>query len=169
MYCTKCGSPNQDTDQICRTCGTPLVNPRSTSRIPQQPTNPPSPPTTQYPNPQYPPAQYPSTAPPPYPGYQGYPTPPQYGGGYQMAAQGNKASGQAIAALVLSILSFLSCCFPLSIVGVVLGKMEMNAIQEGRSPRAGETMAKAGFYIGLVSIAISVLTMIFGFLGKLFN
>lgn len=155
MYCTKCGSPNQDTDQICFNCGAQLVNPRATSRIPPQPTRPPASPVTQYPQPtQYPPQP---SAPPPYPGYQGYPTPPQLGGGYPMMGQEYKASGQAIAALVISLLSLILCCFPLSIVGAVLGKLEMNAIREGRSSRAGETMAKAGFYIGTVVTAISLL------------
>jgi hypothetical protein len=161
MYCTKCGSPNQDTDQFCRNCAAPLVNPRATSRIPQQPTNPPYPPAIQQ-------ASQPS-APPPYPGYAGYPTPPQFGGGYQMVGQENKASSRAIAALVLSLLSFATCCFPLSIVGAVLGRMEMTAIQEGRSPRAGDTLAKAGYYIGLISIGLTVLGMIFGFFRNLFH
>lgn len=86
-----------------------------------------------------------------------------------MAAQENKASGQAIAALVLSLLSFVTCCFPLSIIGAVLGRMEMTAIQEGRSSRAGETFAKAGYYLGLISIGLTVLGIIFGSIGSLFH
>jgi hypothetical protein len=33
---------------------------------------------------------------------------------------------------------------------MILGKMEMNAIRDGKSPKAGETFAKVGFYLGLV-------------------
>ena len=33
---------------------------------------------------------------------------------------------------------------------MILGKMEMNAIRQGQAPPAGEGVAKAGFYIGLV-------------------
>ena len=33
---------------------------------------------------------------------------------------------------------------------MILGKIEMNAIRQGQAPLAGEGIAKAGFYIGLV-------------------
>jgi hypothetical protein len=81
--------------------------------------------------------------------------------------QGGSASGRAIAAMVLGILSLVLCCFgwPVGIVGIVLGKMEMNAIQEGRAPQAGETMAKVGFFLGIVGTAISILFTAFYFLG----
>jgi hypothetical protein len=77
------------------------------------------------------------------------------------------ASGRAIAAMVLSIVSLVMCCFPAGIVGTVLGKMEMNAIQEGRAPRAGETMAKVGFFLGIISVAISALLIVLRLLGFL--
>ena len=73
--------------------------------------------------------------------------------------------------MIVSIASLMMCCFPASIVGLVLGKMEMNAIQEGRAPRAGETMAKIGFYVGIAGTVISALVMalrFFGFLAHLF-
>jgi hypothetical protein len=75
------------------------------------------------------------------------------------------ASGRAIAAMVLSIVSLVMCCLPASLIGMVIGKQEMNAIQEGRSPQAGETMAKVGFYLGIVSTALSLLLYAFYFLG----
>jgi hypothetical protein len=67
--------------------------------------------------------------------------------------------------MVVSIVSLVLCCFPAGIVGTVLGKMELNAIQEGRAPRAGETMAKVGFYLGIVSIAVSALLIVLKLLG----
>jgi len=76
-----------------------------------------------------------------------------------MSGQQSGASGRAIAALILSIVALISCCFgwPFGIVGIVLGKMEMNAIQEGRAPQSGETFAKVGFYLGIAATVISLL------------
>ncbi len=80
------------------------------------------------------------------------------------------ASGRAIAAMVLSIAAApVFCCFPASIVGMVLGKQEMIAIEEGRAPLAGETMAKVGFYLGIVATAISVLAWGLFFLASVFG
>jgi hypothetical protein len=75
------------------------------------------------------------------------------------------ASGRAIAAMVLSIVSIVMCCLPTSIVGLVLGKQEMNAISEGRAPQAGETMAKVGYYLGIVATALSFLVYAIYFIG----
>jgi hypothetical protein len=93
----------------------------------------------------------------PYPQYQGYPQ-AQYGYANQMSGQQSGASGRAIASLVLSIVALILCClgWPFGIVGIVLGKMEMNAIQEGRAPQAGETIAKVGFYLGIAATVISL-------------
>jgi hypothetical protein len=76
-----------------------------------------------------------------------------------MSGQQGGASGRAIAALVLSIVALISCCFgwPFGIVGIVLGKMEMNAIRDGRAPQSGESLAKVGFYLGIAATAISLL------------
>lgn len=164
MFCTRCGANNIDTDQFCRSCGGPLVKSGgahgASSGSAQQP-NPYSTPSASQQQQQ--PQGY-----TPYPGYQGYP-PPQYGYADQMSGQQGGASGRAIAALVLGIISILMCCTPVGIIGIVLGKMEMNAIQEGRAPRAGETLAKVGFYLGIVGTAISLLFGGLYFLGALAN
>ncbi len=147
MFCTRCGANNLDTDQFCRSCSAPLVKSGgaqgASSGSAQQP-NPYSTPSAGQQQQQQQPQGY-----TPYPGYQGYP-PPQYGYADQMSGQQSGASGRAIAALVTSIISLVICCWPAGIVGIVLGKMEMNAIHEGRAPRAGETLAKVGFYLGIV-------------------
>ena len=51
-------------------------------------------------------------------------------------------------------------CGPFTAIpGIILGKMELNAIRDGRSPSSNEGIAKAGFY---VSIGVTVLyTLIF--------
>jgi hypothetical protein len=71
--------------------------------------------------------------------------------------------------MVVSIVSLVMCCWPAGIVGIALGKMEMNAIQEGSAPQAGETMAKVGFYLGIASTAISLLFTAFYFLSIFAN
>jgi len=164
MFCTRCGANNLDTDQFCRSCSAPLVktggaqSQGASSGSGQQPYPYSTPGSSQQ---QQPPQGY-----TPYPGYQGYP-PAQHGYANQMSGQQGSASGRAIAAMIVSIISLVMCCWPASIVGIVLGKMEMNAIQEGRAPQSGETMAKVGFYLGIASTAISLLFTALYFLGVL--
>src|SRR5262245_1813068 len=156
MFCTRCGANNLDTDQYCRSCNAPMVKPGGAQE--QTPSSGPA----QQPYPYSTPGPGQQQRPPegynPYPQYQGY-QPQQYGHANQMSGQQSGASGRAIAALVLSIVALVSCCFgwPFGVVGTVLGKMEMNAIQEGRAPQAGETMAKVGFYLGIAATLISLL------------
>jgi len=149
MFCTRCGTQNPEDVTFCRNCSAPLVKPGDTPRQPGgvnpspyaapggSQTSPTSPPPGQV----------------PYPGYQGYPV---YQSGYanQPVPQQGSASGRAIASLVLSILGLLACTFFTSIPGLILGKMEMNAINAGEAPRAGETLAKIGFYLGIAGTAI---------------
>lgn len=114
----------------------------------------------------------------PYPGYrssyrpgaQGYPpTPVSYS---DYAAQGapmqGRASGRAIASMLLSVLSLLTCGPLMSVPGMILGKIEMNSIRRGQSPAAGETFAKIGYYVGVIATLISCLTMLW-FFGALFG
>jgi hypothetical protein len=161
MFCTRCGANNLDTDQFCRSCSSPLKpggaqGQSAPSGSPQQPYPYSTPGSGQQ---QQPPQGY-----APYPGYQ---VQPQFGYANQASGQQGGASGRAIAALVLGILSFVMCCTPAGIVGIVLGKMEMNAIREGRAPRAGESVAKVGFYLGIVATALSLLVGGLYFLGAL--
>jgi len=57
------------------------------------------------------------------------------------------------------ILSLLSILFGpmLSIPGIILGKMEMNAIRKGEAPPGGKTCAKVRFYVGIGSAVLYVL------------
>src|SRR5262249_4787084 len=151
MFCTRCGANNLDSDQFCRSCSAPLVRPGGA-----QGQGRPSVPAQQ--PPLYPPSvsgqqQPPSQSYPPYPGYQGYP-PSQYGYANQMSGQQSSASGRAIASMILSIASVFTCGPLLSIPGIILGKMEMDAIRGGQASPAGETYAKIGFYVGIVATAI---------------
>ena len=143
MFCTRCGANNLDADQFCRSCSAPLTKPvgaqGESSRPPQQPYPYSTPGQGQQ---QQQPQSY-----SPYPGYQGYQ--PQYGYANQTYPQ-QGASGRAITSLILSIISIFMCALLTSVPGMILGKMEMNAIRQGQAPPAGEGIAKAGFYIGLV-------------------
>jgi hypothetical protein len=65
--------------------------------------------------------------------------------------------------MVLSLISIVTCGPLLSIPGLILGKSEMNAIAEGRSPSSGETYAKIGFYVGIGVTALSCLGIIIWF------
>lgn len=59
--------------------------------------------------------------------------------------------------MILSIVSVFTCGPLLSIPGLILGKMELNAIRQGQAPAAGETFAKIGFYLGIAATALSCL------------
>jgi hypothetical protein len=152
MFCTRCGGENLYADQFCRSCGASLLKsggaPGASSGSARQP--------------------YPYSTPSvgqqvqqqrdytPYPGYQGYP-PPQYGYSDQMSGRQLSASNRAVASMILSVISIFTCGPFLSIPGMIIGKMEMNAIRQGQAPPAGETLAKIGFYVGVVMTAISCL------------
>lgn len=95
--------------------------------------------------------------PQPYPVPPGYPPP-------QMAVPGEKASGRAIAAGVLGITAIvpglcLGIGLILGVIGAILGKMEMDQIKQGRAPRAGDILAKIGFFAGIAGAGLSFLIM----------
>jgi ABC-type Fe3+ transport system permease subunit len=60
-----------------------------------------------------------------------------------------KASSQAVTALVLGILGIVCCplCAP---VAWYMGGQELKAVQEGRSSIASQGMAKAGQILGII-------------------
>ncbi len=152
MFCTRCGTQNPDDAGFCRNCSSPLTRPVShsgqqTAPQPNQPTS------GSYANP--------SSSQSPYPGYQG---PPVYQSSYanQPITQQSGASGRAIASMVLSILGLVMCGFLTSIPAMILGKMELNDIKLGKAPKAGETLAKIGFYVGIAGTVISCLAGIAG-------
>jgi Domain of unknown function (DUF4190) len=155
MFCTRCGANNLEADQFCRSCSAPLVKPGGAQSQSGHSGSTPYPYSASAPTQVQPPSQSDT----PYPQYQGYPPPAQYGYANQMSGQQGGASGRAIAALVLSVIALISCCFgwPFGVIGIVLGKMEMNAIRDGRAPQSGETLAKVGFYLGIAATAISLL------------
>jgi hypothetical protein len=155
MYCTRCGTYNSDESTACSNCSARLVKP---SEIRQRTQNPPG--TEPYPNPLEQQTQiiqqdsgYSSI-------YAGQPAYQSYQNiqSRQVRQQGNP-SAQAIAAMVLTIVSPFTCWFLLSIPGMILGKKEMTAIEEGRAPAGGEVFAKIGYYLGLI---LTIIYFLFG-------
>ncbi len=138
MFCTRCGTNNEPNVRFCRQCAAPF----GASPSGQQ---------TETPYPGYQGTQN--------PGFQGQTPPnmaaPIYGQSYPNASNtSGGASGRAIASLVLMILSFVLCGPLMSIPAIILGKQEMDAIKMGQAPRAGDGLAKAGFYGGIVATVI---------------
>ncbi|MEP7145510.1 MAG: DUF4190 domain-containing protein [bacterium] len=95
--------------------------------------------------------------PPPPPSFN--PTPPPIPPGSMNTGGG--ASSNAIIALVLGILSFISCGILAAIPALIMGRRELNEINSGRSSQAGKTFAKIGMWLGIINIILSVLAIIF--------
>lgn len=129
--CTNCGAELAAGARICGVCSYPVSTPT------QQPT--------------------PPTAP------VGPGAPQALGGQGQYQSQGpplvgavavRKTDSSAIAALVLGILGLVVCPFILSIIAIVLGKQAERRINGSGGALDGEQMAKAGWILGWVGIAL---------------
>jgi hypothetical protein len=70
------------------------------------------------------------------------------------------ASGRAVAALVMGILSIICMGFIAGIPAIILGSMELRDIKANRAPAAGETAAKVGYVLGIVGTALTCITII---------
>ena len=66
--------------------------------------------------------------------------------------------------LVLGILSIVTCCGILAPIAWYLGSQEQKAIREGRSPVAGEGLAKAGVILGIIGTILMVMGILWIFL-----
>jgi hypothetical protein len=86
------------------------------------------------------------------------------------STKGGTTSNKAMFSLILGILSFL-CCGPFTgIPGAILGKMEMDAIKQGRAPETNLGMAKAGFWISIIASGLWIIGIVLAlFLGLLTN
>ena len=75
------------------------------------------------------------------------------------------ASTQAIAALILGVLSvvFPCCAVILGPIAWYLGHQETRAVREGRSPAAGEGFAKTGMILGIIGSVLVVLGILWVF------
>ncbi len=73
--------------------------------------------------------------------------------------QPEKTSGMATAALVLSIVGIF-CCGVASIVGLILGIVELGRINRGESSEKGRSFAKAAIIIGAIAVTLGVIVNI---------
>jgi uncharacterized membrane protein YjgN (DUF898 family) len=76
--------------------------------------------------------------------------------------QPQSSSTQAVTALVLGILGVV-CCGLLAPIAWYLGNQEQKAIREGRSPAAGEGLAKAAVILGIIGTILLVLSLLWIF------
>lgn len=88
-------------------------------------------------------------------------------GQYSQAAQGvivqDKASGMAITALVLGILSFCCCGMFAGIPALIVGFIENGKINRGQSSPKGKWMAVVGIIMGIISLILSCIQIIWIF------
>ena len=70
------------------------------------------------------------------------------------------ASSKSIISLILGILSIFLLGFLSGIPAMILAKHEEDEIRQGRSPVAGEMLAKLGFWLGLIGTILSGLTVL---------
>jgi hypothetical protein len=142
----------------------PQAPPPQAPQAPQQPQPPPQ--TYGYPPP--PPGYgYPPPPPPPGYGYQQYAYPPQPQWAYPQ--QSVPDNGQAVAGFVLSLVALgllvisagLSTIVSLgcAIAGIVCSRNGKKKVEAGETPKH-RGLAQAGFIIGWVSVALSVLATI---------
>jgi hypothetical protein len=64
----------------------------------------------------------------------------------------DKISGAAIGALVSGILGMTGCPIFMSIVAITLGRIEIDAIEHGSSPRPGKGLAFVGLVLGILGL-----------------
>jgi len=74
----------------------------------------------------------------------------------------DKASGRAIAALILGIAAVtIGCCFPLNILlgpaALIVGILENNAINRGEASAKGKGFAITGIILGIIGIFLGLI------------
>lgn len=75
-----------------------------------------------------------------------------------------KESNASIWALVLGILSWVTCGIITAIPAWIIGQNELSAIKRGESSPAGKTIAQVGMWLGISNIILTILVIIFTFL-----
>lgn len=80
---------------------------------------------------------------------------------------GGSPSSQATTALVLGILGVL-CCGLLGIPALIVGKREMNRIDQGLAPVEGRGVAQAGYILGIIGLVFPVLLLLYIILAAAF-
>jgi len=74
----------------------------------------------------------------------------------RVGAKGEQSS-RATTALVFGLLPIMTFCLPLGIVAIVLGHMEIAAIDAGEAPASGRNLAKGAVILGWVNVALMII------------
>jgi hypothetical protein len=83
--------------------------------------------------------------------------------------QVDKASGMAIAALVLGILGFCCCGFITGVPALIIGWIENSKINRGESSQRGKGFAIAGIVLGIISVILACISLaMYGLYGAAF-
>ena len=69
---------------------------------------------------------------------------------------GDGPSNTAWLTLACGVVSWLFLPVIASIVGIFVGRGEIRAIEEGRSPQSGELVVKIGYYVCIANLALTV-------------
>ncbi len=86
------------------------------------------------------------------------PPPPPPGGWARPVGSYSRKSNAGLS-LGLSIAGIL-CCGPLSIAGLIMGRSEMKAIDQGLTAPASRGTAKAAFIVGIIGTSIMVVAIV---------
>ena len=70
-----------------------------------------------------------------------------------------KPGTRAIVALILGIAGIVFCQ-PTAVAALIVGKMELNSIARGETPKQGRGFAMAGYVMGIVGTAIGIIAII---------
>lgn len=85
------------------------------------------------------------------------PPPPPPGGGYAMPQTNQKA----VWALILGILSIVACGLLAGIPALIVGGSARKEIAASGGAQTGDGMAKAGVILGWISVAFTVVAVLF--------
>lgn len=106
----------------------------------------------------------PGAGPPTAPTFGATPAAPQGYVAFGAPTTAYTESSKAGWALGLSIFG-LFCCAITSVVGLILGRNEMRAIDEGRVDPKNRGLAQAAFIVGLVVVALTGIGILLGVIG----
>ncbi len=82
---------------------------------------------------------------------------------HPLPLKAESAGTKSIISLILGILSILGFGFLTGVPAMILAKHEEDEIRRGNSSVAGETLAKLGFWLGLIGTILSGLFVVFIF------
>lgn len=68
-------------------------------------------------------------------------------------------STRALITLILGILSLVCAGFLTGIPAIIIGHIELKAIQRGEAPKEGEGVAKVGFILGIVGTVLTCIAI----------